>query len=226
MLVFVERLFEPLALLLVFGGTAVATMVTATRADLRRALAALRPLACARPEADGATADCAVRQIQRICEYKGVVCADRVKTPVEFVHQVARRLAEAEGSNAFAAWASEELDERRARHAAAASVWRSAAEVAPAMGMIGTVIGLVQMFAELNDPVAMGPAMATAMLTTLYGLLVAAVVAGPVAARLERLSAAELRWQERVVTRLAALAREEEESLRQWRERRRPRLVS
>ena len=226
MLVFVERLFEPLALLLVFGGTAVATMVTATRADLARALAALRTLVSARPEADGATADGAVRQIQRICEYKGVVCADRVKTPVEFVHRVAQRLAEAEGSELFAAWAAEELDERRARHAAAAAVWRSAAEVAPAMGMIGTVLGLVGMFTDLNDPATMGPAMATAMLTTLYGLLIAAVIAGPVAARLERLSAAELRWQQRVVTRLAALAREEEESLRQWRERRRPRLVS
>jgi chemotaxis protein MotA len=226
MLVFVERLFEPLALLLVFGGTAVATLVTATRADLHRAMAALRPLVFARPEEDGAIADRAIRQIQRICEYKGVVCADRVKTPVEFVHRVAQRLAEAEGSEAFAAWAAGELDERQVRHASAVAVWRSAAEAAPAMGMIGTVLGLVQMFAELNDPIAMGPAMATAMLTTLYGLLIAAVVAGPIAARLERLSAAERRWQERVVARLAAVAREEEESLRQWRERRRPRLAS
>ena len=226
MLVFVERLFEPLALILVFGGTMVATIVTATRADLRRALGALRPLVSARPEQDGETADRAIRQIQRICEYKGVVCADRVKTPVEFVHQVAQRLAEAEGSDAFARWTAELLDERQVRHASAAAVWRSAADAAPAMGMIGTVLGLVQMFAELNDPVAMGPAMATAMLTTLYGLLIAAAIAGPIAARLERLSAAERRWQERVVTRLAAIAREEEESLRQWRERRRPRLAS
>ena len=226
MLVFVERLFEPLALILVFGGTMVATIVTATRADLRRAIGALRPLVSARPEQDGETADRAIRQIQRICEYKGVVCADRVKTPVEFVHQVAQRLAEAEGSDAFAAWTAELLDERQVRHASAAAVWRSAAEAAPAMGMIGTVLGLVQMFAELNDPVAMGPAMATAMLTTLYGLLIAAAIAGPIAPRLERLSAAERRWQERVVTRLAAIAREEEESLRQWRERRRPRLAS
>jgi len=226
MLVFAERLFEPLALLLVFGGTAVATMVSATREDLRRALAALRPLLVARPARDAATAEQAVRQIQRICEYKGIVCADRVKTPVEFVHAVACRLAEAEGSDAFAAWAAEELDERSTRHAAAAAIWRSAADVAPAMGMIGTVLGLIEMFAAMSDPHAMGPAMATAMLTTLYGLLIAAAIAGPIASRLERLSAAERRWQERVVARLEALARAEEESQRRWRERRRSRLVS
>lgn len=226
MLVFMERLFEPLALLLVFGGTAVATMVSATREDLRRALAALRPLIAAHPAADAETAERAVRQIQRICEFKGVVGADRVKTPVEFVHRVAQRLADAEGSDGFAAWASEVLDERRARHAAASGVWRSAAEAAPAMGMIGTVLGLIAMFANMNDPRAMGPAMATAMLTTLYGLIIAAAIAGPIAARLERLSAAERRWQERVVARLEAIARAEEESLRQWRERRRTRLVS
>ena len=63
------------------------------------------------------------------------------------------------------------------------------------MGMIGTVIGLILMFAQMNDPAAMGPAMAIAMLTTLYGLILAFGIAGPVAARLERLSEAECAWQ-------------------------------
>lgn len=215
-----ERFFDPLAFLLVFGGTAFAVIVQATGADLRRAAAAFRPLLRAGPEADGRIADQAVRQIQRISEYKGIVCADRVKTPVEFVRRAACRLADAEGSDVFAQWAREELGERRARHEGVIRLWRSASEIGPAMGMIGTVLGLVAMFARMHDVAAMGPAMATAMLTTLYGLFIAFVIAGPIAARLERLSRAELHWQERVIGRLEMLAREEDAAIRQWRSRR------
>ena len=215
-----ESLFDPLSLLIVFGGTSLATMVTATRQDLARALAALKPLLSARPQEDGVVADHAVRQIQRLSEYKGIVCADRVKTAVDFVHRAACRLADADGVERFAAWSREELDERRARHDGAIAVWRSAAEAAPAMGMIGTVLGLIGMFAQMNDPAAMGPAMAVAMLTTFYGLFIAAGIAGPIATRLERLSRAERHWQEKVVARLEVLAREEADATNRWPARR------
>jgi chemotaxis protein MotA len=216
----VARFFDPLAFLLVFGGTAFAVAVQATGADIRRAFAALGPLLRARPEADAAVADRAVRQIQRISEYKGIVCADRVRTPVDFVRRAAARLADAEGSDVFAEWARDEFGERKARHDGVVALWRSASEIAPAMGMIGTVLGLIAMFARMSDVSAMGPAMATAMLTTLYGLTIAFVLAGPVAARLERLSRAELHWQERVIGRLETLAREEDAAIRQGRGRR------
>jgi chemotaxis protein MotA len=220
MLGLVERFFDPVACALVFGGTAVATMVQASGRDLARAVLALRPLLRAKPDADGIIADHAVRQIQRISEYKGIVCADRVKTPVEFVHRAACRLADADGSEIFSAWAREELDARQARHDGVIGLWRTASEVAPAMGMIGTVLGLIAMFAQMRDPTAMGPAMATAMLTTLYGLVISFAFAGPIAARLERLSRAERQWQERVVARLERLARGEEQAIRWWREQR------
>lgn len=215
-----ERLFDPLAFLIVGGGSLAATFISSTRRDLVRSLAALAPLVRARPHRDEEEAARAVREIQRISEYRGRVCADRVKTPVDFVHHAACRLSECETSDAFSAWAREDLDERCARHEGAASVWRSAAEAGPAMGMIGTVLGLIQMFANMEDPVAMGPGMAAAMLTTLYGLVLAAGIAGPIAARLQRLSAAERRWQEKVIDRLLALAREEEEAHYQWLSRR------
>ena len=211
------RLFDPVALLLVFGGTSLAACAQATREDLARAIAALRPALRARPARDAEIAERTVRSIQLFSEYKGVVGADRVRCPIGFVQNAARRLADAEGSDAFAAWAEDQLDARRARHEAAAAVWRSAAEIAPAMGMIGTVVGLIFMFGRMSEPDAMGPAMATAMLTTLYGLVIAAGITGPVANRLDRLSREERRWQERVVARLVALARAEEETARPWR---------
>jgi chemotaxis protein MotA len=84
------------------------------------------------------------------------------------------------------------------------------------MGMIGTVLGLIGMFASMDDPAGMGPAMAMAMLTTFYGLVLGTLMFGPVAARLERLSEAELRWQAKAVDRLAGLARAEADRGAQW----------
>jgi chemotaxis protein MotA len=72
------------------------------------------------------------------------------------------------------------------RHAKGAGVLRKAAEYAPAMGLIGTLIGLVQMLGNLDDPSAIGPAMAVALLTTFYGAVLANMLLSPLAAKLER----------------------------------------
>ncbi len=67
-----------------------------------------------------------------------------------------------------------------------AGVLRRASEVAPAMGLIGTLVGLVQMLGSLSDPSAIGPAMALALLTTFYGAVLGNVVLSPLAAKVER----------------------------------------
>lgn len=70
------------------------------------------------------------------------------------------------------------------RHSWGERVWRATGDVAPAMGMIGTLIGLVQMLSNMNDPKAIGPAMAVALLTTLYGAVLANMMALPIADKL------------------------------------------
>ncbi len=70
-------------------------------------------------------------------------------------------------------------------------MFKSIAEAAPAMGMIGTLIGLVQMLSNMDDPKAIGPAMAVALLTTLYGAIIANAVALPIAAKLKAISSEE-----------------------------------
>ena len=70
------------------------------------------------------------------------------------------------------------------RHDLGQKIFKSIADVAPAMGMIGTLIGLVQMLANMDDPKSIGPSMAVALLTTLYGAMIANVFAGPVAEKL------------------------------------------
>jgi chemotaxis protein MotA len=64
------------------------------------------------------------------------------------------------------------------------SVFKGMGDSAPAFGMIGTLIGLVQMLASMDDPSSIGPAMAVALLTTLYGVLLANFIFLPLAEKL------------------------------------------
>lgn len=70
------------------------------------------------------------------------------------------------------------------RHDMGVSIFTKLGDVAPAMGMIGTLIGLVAMLSNMDDPKAIGPAMAVALLTTLYGAMLANMVAIPIADKL------------------------------------------
>ncbi len=64
-------------------------------------------------------------------------------------------------------------------------VWDSLGELFPALGMIGTLIGLIQMLQNLSDPAALGPGMAVAMITTLYGAILANILCLPIAKKLK-----------------------------------------
>jgi len=76
----------------------------------------------------------------------------------------------------------------KSRHTKGADIFSAMGEVAPAMGMIGTLIGLVQMLGNMSDPKAIGPAMAVALLTTLYGAILANVICLPVQMKLRNAS--------------------------------------
>jgi chemotaxis protein MotA len=200
---------DPVAILLVFGGSAAVAATRSTARDLGRALASLKPLFLTRADAEAQASRVAVNRIAERTARGGLATADRVPVVERFLARAAVRLSDCPDPQAFVAWGEAEVTVRAERHAAVHAVWRAAADAAPAMGMIGTVIGLIRMFSAMDDPAKIGPGMALALLTTLYGVIVANCVAGPIAARLERLSRAELIWQKEALERLATIAREE-----------------
>jgi chemotaxis protein MotA len=212
----ISRLFDPAALALVGLGSLGTAALRSTGEDIGAAFKALGPMLRASPARDALAARRAIVQIERVVAEKGIACADQVHCDSAFVRKAAIRLTDAASAEAFSAWVAEELAKRRARHSAAAAVWRAAADASPSVGMVGTVLGLIAMFASLDDPAAMGPAMALAMLTTLYGLVFGAFVFGPVAARLERLAAAEMEWQWPALSHLERLALVEGQSTESW----------
>jgi chemotaxis protein MotA len=104
---------------------------------------------------------------------------------------------------------SQDIHARLSRHARGIAVLRKAADIAPAMGLIGTLIGLVQMLGNLNDPASIGPAMAVALLTTMYGAVLAFLVFSPLATKLERLSDNEVLVQQIYLKAIVAIAAKE-----------------
>ncbi len=78
-----------------------------------------------------------------------------------------------------------EIDSLIERHERGQKIFRFMGSTSPAMGMIGTLIGLVQMLRTLDDPSSIGPAMAVALLTTFYGAVMAFLIFNPIADKLE-----------------------------------------
>jgi chemotaxis protein MotA len=78
-----------------------------------------------------------------------------------------------------------EIDFIRTRHQQGAEIFTTMGTFAPALGMIGTIVGLVQMLQSMEDPSTIGPAMAVALLTTFYGSVMANIVCLPLAGKLK-----------------------------------------
>ncbi len=91
------------------------------------------------------------------------------------------------------------------RHLTGSAIFATLGDVAPAMGMIGTLIGLVAMLANMSDPKAIGPAMAIALLTTLYGSLLANAVFLPIADKLKLRMGQEVMIKNLIIDALLAI---------------------
>lgn len=98
-----------------------------------------------------------------------------------------------------------EVEQVDNRHAAGKKIIDAVAAAAPAFGMIGTLIGLVQMLKNLSDPSQIGEGMATALLTTLYGAVVANMFCIPLAGKLESRATEETMIRELMITGLVSL---------------------
>jgi chemotaxis protein MotA len=102
-----------------------------------------------------------------------------------------------------------EIETVMERHAAGKALFDNIGKYAPAFGMIGTLIGLVQMLSELDDPSKIGIGMANALLTTFYGALLANLVFIPLAGKLGIRSEDESTLRQMTVEGLLSMARGE-----------------
>ncbi|UZK68896.1 MotA/TolQ/ExbB proton channel family protein [Sphingomonas sp. S1-29] len=198
---------DPLAAAIVGGGTLAACVLRFSLVNLARAAGALRVLPRAEHDAEPQLAQIAA--LGRIARKHGVMALDRSVIDDPDVALGIAQIVDGAGPDEVAAMLAHAREARIERHLGAAEIWSAAAEAAPAFGMIGTLIGLVRMFTAMQDPAAIGGAMAVALLATLYGALIANLVAAPIAGRLRRLARAEAFERARLEAPLVALAARE-----------------
>ncbi|MDR2050597.1 MAG: motility protein A [Deltaproteobacteria bacterium] len=102
-----------------------------------------------------------------------------------------------------------EIDSTHARNSIGVDLLNVMASYAPALGMIGTVIGLMQMLRTLSDPSSIGPAMAVALITTFYGAILSNLVFLPLCGKLKHISQEEIRVMEMRLEGIICLAKGE-----------------
>ena len=100
-----------------------------------------------------------------------------------------------------------EIDYISERHRLGAEIFMTMGTFAPAMGMIGTLIGLVQMLQNMSDPSSIGPAMAVAILTTFYGAVMANMIFLPMSGKLKNRSSEEVMIKEITLNGILSIAR-------------------
>ncbi len=114
----------------------------------------------------------------------GLLSLEEKDVSNEFMQRGIQLLVDGHDPEVVKALLNKDKNQAEARHDIGVGIFSAMADVAPAMGMIGTLVGLVQMLANMDDPKSIGPAMAVALLTTLYGAMIANMFAKPIADKL------------------------------------------
>jgi len=122
----------------------------------------------------------------------GFLALEEAEVKNEFMQKGIDLLVDGHDATVVSQTLQKDIKLTTARHKAGIHVFNMIGEVAPAMGMIGTLIGLVAMLSNMDDPKSIGPAMAVALLTTLYGAVFANMIAIPIAGKLKLRSEEEM----------------------------------
>ena len=179
--------------LIVFGGTFGIVTTCFSLTEIGRTLRVIMKTVFYSTR-DPSDAAIQVLQIAEIARRQGVLSLQSILDSIsgdQFLHKGMAMIVDGTPGEEVEAILLRDMHSTVQRHNKSASVLRKAAEFAPAMGLIGTLVGLVQMLGNLDDPTTIGPSMAVALLTTFYGAVLANMVFSPLASKLERNSAEE-----------------------------------
>ena len=148
-------------------------------------------------------------ELAGIARKDGMMALEGQEVPDKFFAKGLQMLVDGADEAKLTTQLTQEIKAMKMRHEANQGVVKSWIDIGPAMGMIGTLVGLVAMLGNMADPKAIGPAMAVALLTTLYGAFIANVVFMPMLIKLEGFTTYETVYREMVVAGLRNIARGE-----------------
>lgn len=206
--------FDPVSFLLVFGGTGAALLVNFTFDELKSVATGTKDfLAFRSPELFDYLET--FSEFSRVARREGLLALDRRldENADEFVkfglEMAVDGIEEAEIDDMMKMRISEEARKR----GTLAKFFNNSGLYAPAFGMIGTLIGLIQMMQNLDDPSQIGAGMAVALITTFYGALLANLLFLPVSAKVKGQTQEIMKARQMVRTGVLAIVRGESPSM-------------
>lgn len=171
------------SILIVFGGTTATLFIRYPLSDVFGTWAVIRNAFFYRLQTQTEII-AQFKELSQLSRKEGLLALERVELPDPFLRKGINYCVDGAETRQIETILVKEIQYMKARHRTGQEILRSITTSAPAFGMIGTLIGLVQMLSNMDDPKKIGPAMATAILTTLYGAIVAYLLAQPLADKL------------------------------------------
>lgn len=187
----VHNFYNVQGIMIVMGGTIAATLLTFQSRDVLNAFKSAY-FVFTSPKQDSQELINTMIKLGTISRRKGLLSLMDVKTNSHFLKRVCTLIADAADEDTLRSAMRTEIESMQMRHFIVQDVFKKMALYAPSFGMLGTLIGLIQMLSLLANPETLGPAMAVALLTTFYGSLLATVIFLPIAGKLRSRTMAEV----------------------------------
>ncbi|NEX45271.1 motility protein A [Pseudotabrizicola algicola] len=194
------------SILIVFGGTAFSALSTTSMPAYLASFKAMGQVFKASKLQNDALVKRMI-ELSAIARKDGMMALEGQAVPDKFFEKGLQMLVDGADEAKIVKLLKQEVKAMKSRHESAQGVVKAWVDIGPAMGMIGTLIGLVLMLGNMSDVKAIGPAMAVALLTTLYGAMVANVIFGPILTKLQSLTSGELEYRALVIEGLRGIAR-------------------
>ena len=171
-------------MMIVVGGTIAATLLTFRFKDVLSAFtAAVFVFRDAGDEPNSM-----VQTMVKLCKMsrrEGLMGLGKIKTKSLFLKKACVLISDSSNEDVIRSSLRIEIESLKRRHFAVQDVFRKMGLYSPAFGMLGTLIGLIQMLSKMQDPSSIGSAMAVALLTTFYGSLLSSMFFLPIAGKLK-----------------------------------------
>ncbi len=172
------------AAIVIFGGATAATMIRFPFASMLHGLPMGLKFAFTMRSVHPRELIEEITRVADIVRKNGPVALENVQVGDPFLAQGIRYIADGYDRDFIKDTLERDRDNFLMRLDEGSKIYRAIGDCAPAWGMIGTILGMVTMFANMDDPSKLGPAMAIALLATLYGALIANMITLPIADKL------------------------------------------
>ncbi|TFG44402.1 MAG: motility protein A [Bacteroidia bacterium] len=188
------------SIMIVFGGTAGATLIAYPLSEVLSVFGVVRNVFLHRSQSAGKLVPIIV-DFAKKARQEGILSFESQLKDMEdpFLAKGMQLAIDGMESNSIEDVLSTEIAYVEERHRLGAEIFSTMGGFAPAVGMLGTIIGLVQMLMQMEDPSSIGAPMAVALLTTFYGTILANLLFLPIAGKLKTRSKQEILLKSMVI---------------------------